>query len=290
MIHTIQSDQLIVSINEFGAELDSIACKKSKKEYLWQADPKHWDKKAPVLFPIVARLKDEKYNYNGKEYHLPIHGFADQSLFTTSGPDTDGSSITFSLESSEETLKVYPFKFKFNVVYEVTNNCLKTTYNVENKTDGLMYFSCGSHEGFAIDKLEDYYLEFDKDAHYQSLKFSERGLYEDGLITVIDCGRRYPLTFDLFEKNDSIAFANVPSKKITLASDKNNTKIIVDYTNVPNVVIWTRKNAPYICIEPWDGLPDPEADYGDFSKKPGIITLQKNETYDFVHRITITEG
>ena len=293
MKHSIHSDILTVVINEKGAELNSIKSNKSQKEYLWQGNPDVWDQQAPILFPIVGRLKDGKYTYDGKSYKLPIHGFAADSLFTTDGADENGNSIIFTLKSSTETLKIYPFDFIFRVIFKLNQNTLETTYQVENKSDGPMYFSCGSHEGYNVpwnqgESFDDYYLEFEKDADYQSLLVSENGLLLDSTFEVVK-GWHLPLSYELFKDNDSLAFAKVPSSRVTLGSNKNSTKIIVDYKNTPNLVLWTRQNAAYLCIEPWDGLPDYEATDGDFSKKPGNVCLQKGETYNMTHSIIIEE-
>jgi len=287
MNHSIQSNQLIATISENGAELISLISKKTQKEYIWQGNPQIWNQQAPILFPTVGRLKNGKYIYQGKEYELPIHGFASSSLFTTNG--SNGDTITFTLESSKDTLAVYPFDFVLNIIFTLKDNTLETTYQVQNKTNGDMYFSCGSHEGFNVSCLEDYYLEFDKDSTYKSLHVSENGLLLDSSFDVIKNGRRLPLSYELFKENGSLAFANIPSKKVTLASNKNDTKIIVEYENIPNLVLWTLQDAPYLCIEPWDGLPDFETSKGDFSNKPGIVRLEKDANYSLQHNITIEE-
>lgn len=287
MNHTIQSDKLIATISENGAELISLISKKTKKEYIWQANPQFWNQHAPILFPIVGRLKDGKYTYLGKTYQLPIHGFALSSLFTTEG--SMGDSITFTLKSSADTLAVYPFEFVLNVTFKLDGETLDTVYQVENKTDGCMYFSCGSHEGLALSQLEDYYLEFDKDADYKSAHVSEAGLLLKSNFDVINKGKLLPLNYELFKENGSLVFMDVPSKKVTLGSNKNDTKIIVEYENAPNLVLWTQQDAPYLCIEPWDGLPDFEVSDGDIANKAGMVRLEKDSNYSLQHKITIEE-
>lgn len=50
-------------------------------EYLWNGDPKHWKRHAPLLFPIVGRLQDDQYQYDGTIYKMYQHGFARDSNF-----------------------------------------------------------------------------------------------------------------------------------------------------------------------------------------------------------------
>lgn len=62
----LKSNQLTVVVSTKGAELQSIQKTDTGAEYLWQGDPTYWNRKAPVLFPIVGRLKDNQYTYKGQ--------------------------------------------------------------------------------------------------------------------------------------------------------------------------------------------------------------------------------
>jgi len=57
----LENEFLCVAINEFGAELTSIVRKSDQSEYVWNANPTFWGKHAPLLFPIIGRLKDQEY-------------------------------------------------------------------------------------------------------------------------------------------------------------------------------------------------------------------------------------
>ena len=291
MFHSLETGHLHVEVNDCGAELSSIFSKKTKTEYLWQGDPAFWPGRAPVLFPIVGRLKDGKYSYGGKDYQMSIHGFATSAPFVTEGQL--GDSLIFTYEDTKETRAIYPFAFTFRVIYTLQWNVLETIYEVTNKTDGPMYFSFGSHEGYrcprmAGESFNDYYLEFDHDNDYSILKMSENLLLTDERVTLIENGRRLPLNYDLFA-GDSLTFANIPSGKVILGSNKSSAKVEVNYDDAPNLVVWTRKNAPYVCIEPWYGLPDYDDTNGDLTKKRGIISLEKGGIFSWAHQITIYE-
>ena len=156
-----------------------------------------------------------------------------------------------------------------------------------------MYFSFGSHEGYWCPRLEnetfeDYYLEFDHDNTYSSIIMSERNLVSDETGPIIENGRRLDLSYDLF-KNDSLLFADIPSGKVTLGSRKSLPKVEIAYDDAPNLVIWTRPGAPFICIEPWYGMPDTEDTNGDLTKKRGIISLEKDGVFSWKHHISIYE-
>ena len=66
---SIKSNELTVAVKSFGAELASVK-DNTGKEYLWQANPDVWPNQAPVLFPIVSRLRNGSrpgvYTLDGK--------------------------------------------------------------------------------------------------------------------------------------------------------------------------------------------------------------------------------
>lgn len=117
-MYTIENTELSILINSAGAELNSIFCKSTGQEYLWNGDVNFWGKRSPVLFPIVGTLKNNAYFFNDKRYELGRHGFARDKYFQVS--DQTDSSITFSLQDDETTFPVFPFHFVFSIIYAIT--------------------------------------------------------------------------------------------------------------------------------------------------------------------------
>ena len=291
MLHTIKSETLRADINPIGAELSSLYSQKTGKEYLWQGDPTWWAGRAPVLFPILCAMKDDTYIYNGKTYNMPKHGFVRQAAFNTTG--AEGAKIVFEYTDNEETRGLYPFAFLFQVIFELSGNTLITTYRTENHNNCPMYFSFGSHEAYRCPREEgesfsDYYLEFDKDGTYISEKANDAGLLSGETFTVIENGRIIPLTPELFAC-DTLVFKNVQSSKIFLKSRKSPEVVEVDYQDAPYLGIWTKIGAPYVCIEPWYGLPDENCHDGRIENKLGIITVPANGSFEWTHTITVHE-
>lgn len=77
----IENEFLIATFAEEGAELVSLQSKETGIEYIWQGNPEFWARHAPVLFPIVGRLKEDTYMYQNQAYHLTQHGFARDQVF-----------------------------------------------------------------------------------------------------------------------------------------------------------------------------------------------------------------
>ena len=141
----ISSDILKVKVDSFGAELHSVK-DYNDTEYLWQADERIWKRHAPVLFPFVCNTASKKYTVNGKEFALSNHGFARDSEFELLFAKEN--STEFYLGFTDETLKIYPFRFGLYVNYTIDGNKLKVTYTVENKDDKDIYFFIGGHPAF----------------------------------------------------------------------------------------------------------------------------------------------
>ena len=151
MMVELKNEQLSVVVSEKGAELQSIK-DASGKEYLWQADPKYWNRRSPILFPIVCSVNDETYRVDGKEYHLPRHGFARDSEFKLIAQSP--RKVTFVLESSEATKKVYPYDFTLSVSYVLDANKIGVIWHVHNTDAREIHFQIGGHPAFNIPDMK----------------------------------------------------------------------------------------------------------------------------------------
>jgi galactose mutarotase-like enzyme len=274
----ILNEQLLVTIDEKGAELQNIQL--NGIEYLWQADAKYWSKHSPVLFPVVGELKDGKYIFNNKEYVLPRHGFARDKIF--SGEKISDSSAIFTLQSSAETLIVYPFPFVFRLQYELNKQSLLCTYIVQNTGDSDMYFSVGGHPAFKIpiDKnlqYNDYSLKFDNDTFLKRYVLHE-GLTGDDTETLSLDNDVLHLDKSLFY-DDAIVLKNINSKQIKLYSDKDAHGLTLMFEGFPYFGIWAAKDAPFVCLEPWCGIADNIHHDYQLTTKEGINQLKPGESW-----------
>jgi galactose mutarotase-like enzyme len=289
MKYFLQNDFLKLTIQSKGAELSSIVNKKNDKEYLWQADPKYWNRHAPVLFPIVGKLKKETYNFEHKDYQMSQHGFARDLDFKLVNDSKE--LLTFRLEESEETLKKYPFRFRFDITYELKGSAVEVSYQINGNNNKEIYFSVGAHPAFLCpihkaETFEDYYLEFSE------LETADRHLLTDSLFngkteTVLNNAKRLPLSYPLFE-NDAIVFSDLKSNEISLKSTKSENGVKVSFEGFPYMGIWTKEPcAPFLCIEPWCGLADNQNASGLLSEKEGIVKLSPHEVFRRHYQIEI---
>ena len=81
MQHILENDQRTVTVSTQGAEVQSIRNPTTGQEYIWTANPDVWARHAPVLFPIVGKLKDDQYQLGDDTYRMTQHGFARDQEF-----------------------------------------------------------------------------------------------------------------------------------------------------------------------------------------------------------------
>lgn len=274
MTTIIKNSVLTAEIKHFGAELISLKTNLNK-EYIWEGNPDFWGKHSPILFPIVGTLKNNSFHHNGMEYHLSRHGFARDMEFELI--NASDNSATFSIQSSDETLKVYPFEFELQLIYTLDKNNLLIAYKVINKGKFTMPFAIGAHPAFALpNQFENYAIAFEKE---EKLEYY---LLEDDLISnntkqLEVHNKQIPLTYKLFE-NDALIFKTLQSDSLTILENENPI-LRVHFKDFPSLGIWTKMNAPFLCIEPWFGYSDTNENSGNLLEKEGILILESNETF-----------
>lgn len=281
MTSQIKNDFLTATFNTLGAELISLTS--NGKELIWEGNSLFWDKQSPILFPTIGSLKDDTYFFEGKKYHLPRHGFAREKEFQIK--EHSANQIIFSLKQDEETLKVYPFHFELQIAYILVENKVEVHYSVQNNSNNFMHFSIGGHPGFALSQdFEKYALVFD---HKEELCFSllENHLLSDENQILETLDKILPLKYKLFEK-DALVFKNHKVDSVTIQkSGKDHIK--VSFKGFPDLGIWTKVGAPFICIEPWFGHADKVEANQNLLEKEGIISLGKNGLFQSVYTIEI---
>lgn len=283
MIVIISNAILKATINTFGAELISLV--KNNKNYIWKIDETYWNKTSPVLFPIVGRLINDSYSFNGEKYQLPRHGFARNMEF--SFDKKSDSQVVFELNESEETKINYPFDFKLLITYTLIENELVIEYFVRNQSDEVLPFSIGAHPAFAIsDKFENYSLQFNAANNFETHHLENESF--NGKTTLVETRNNViALNYSLFEK-DALVFKQLNSDEVIL-KNKENAILKVNFDHFPYLGIWTKENAPFLCIEPWCGLADAINHNGNIEDKEGMIHLPVGEDFLRTLRIEILE-
>lgn len=277
----IKDKNYSASILHFGAELESFT--KEKTNYIWSVDEQFWNKTSPVLFPIVGGLKNNSYQINGYEYELHRHGFARNFNFKVM--DTTENSVTFLLKENETTLQVYPFEFELQLKYILNENKLTLIYSVENNSKNIMPFNIGAHPAFSIpSNFKEYSLYFNKEEKLLSHQL-ENDLFIGKTIEIVSKNQQLALNYALFEK-DALVFKNIESKEIELHYN-NKPYIKISFSDFKHLGIWTKPNAPFLCVEPWMGYADKSNSNGKLLEKESIQTINPNEKFSCEFSIEI---
>ncbi|MEO9964706.1 MAG: aldose 1-epimerase family protein [Reichenbachiella sp.] len=293
MKYSIENDQFKVEIDECGAELCSILSKKTDYEYIWQADPKVWKGAAPVLFPIIGALKGGKYTYDGKTYELPKHGFVRNNKKVRLINRTS-SRLSFAISNDEETMAMFPFKFDMKISFFLFESRLQVFHEVVNTDSNPIYFSIGGHPAFNYpwkegENKDDYYLEFERKENNSIFVLSKNGLLTKKEKPLMKETQKLSLENGLFD-NDALIFTELNSSEVSIKSKSSKGKISVNFDDFPFLGVWSKPNANFLCIEPWDGLPDFEDSDQELTHKPGIIKLGPGSIHYASYTIQIFEA
>lgn len=282
MLHTIENELLICTIDSNGAEIRSLKNKTTNKEYIWQIDPSVWSSSSPVLFPAIGKIKEDKIFYKGIEYKMPKHGIVrnnNKLSFDQRAPNR----CSFSLKSSKETFKQYPFDFLFKVEFSLDDNRLNMAYHIENHDVNPMHFACGGHTAYACalndhTLLSDYVIEFPTPLVLKADTLGQSGLLSNYKREIKSKEGILPLSNTLFNE-DALVFSDIECNWVRLRKRNEKKGIIVRFKDYPHLALWSKPTADYVCIEPWLGLPDSENESIDLTDKTSYKTIDPNKKF-----------
>lgn len=270
--YQLENEMLKISVRELGAELCSLIKKETGTEYLWSGDPRYWSGISPVLFPVVGNFRDRQYRYQGKTYAMKQHGFARRKNFRLKSQTAD--EIWMVLEEDEETLDQYPFRFRLEIGYRLEQSVVRVMWNVCNPGDETLYFSIGGHPAIRCPLVG----EPDKTKAYLGIPAEDGALRY--LLVDADTGRvgeelhqfstengLHRITREMFDL-DALMFPEYQVREAFLAGEDKKPYIRLR-TEAPVTAFWSpaKTDAPFVCFEPWYGIPDGVAFQGTLEER-----------------------
>lgn len=244
-----------------------IGCQLRGEELFYLDKPTLDDKAAnirggnPVLFPICGPLKNFTYEWDGREYNMGQHGVARNSAWEVVGASEDGeASVTLRLRANEKTLAAYPFDFELVFTYALVDGELHTRQQYRNVgQNGPMPFYAGFHPYFAVQGSKD--IAYDTDA----TRYID---YNDDLI------KPYTGSVDLEPMKESFCLLDAKRTDISFPNGSG-SRVRLTYDPIfKYVVIWTLKDRPFVCVEPWMAQPL------ELNRGEELILLQAGETLE----------
>ena len=278
----LENGKLCVEINELGAEAARIYDKERDTEVLWEADAKFWKRHAPVLFPNVGKTYHNTVKIDGTQYPTSQHGFARDNEFRCI--ESGKTKASFLFASNEETKEVYPFDFELLITYTLEDKNLKVEWEVRNTGDEDMYFTIGGHPAFLFaepDEVKsDYLLRFPgkESLEYVLIDPAEAAVDPDKVYTLELQNECCQVTEEMFEK-DALIFDNGQITEVWLCRRDGTPYAGMKCEGFPNFGIWSVKDAPFVCLEPWMGRCDNVGFDGELSEKPNVNHAAPGESF-----------
>ena len=286
----LENEILSVEIAEHGAELTRIFNKKTQEDILWEADAKYWKRHAPVLFPNVGKTYKNTVKIKGVQYPTAQHGFARDSEFRCIYADE--KKAAFLLASTAEMKKVYPYDFQLIITYTLEENTINVNWEVKNPSTETIYFTIGGHPAFRFgkpeEKKEDYMLRFPgkKILSYVLIDPNEEAVDAKNVLELKLEQECYPLTEQLFEK-DALIFDHTQIEEVWLCRKNGTPYVGVKAEGFPNFGIWSVKDAPFVCLEPWMGRCDNIGFAQELSQKENVNSAAAGESFVKEYQIIV---
>ena len=287
-ISSIAKGRVTAAVDSAGAQLMSLTL--DGGEYLWQRDERFWPRCAPVLFPIVGNIRNDRADSAQGEIKFGRHGLARNYEHDLIARGDD--SLTYELVSSDDTRAKYPYDFCLRMTYRIVDDALEQEFYVENTGDVTLPFVVGGHPAFNVPAPGDdadfsaYCLKFAKAWSYTSPTIStETGLLDwQDRFELLDDSDTLPLTHELFDV-DTLTFEDVPERTVTLTGPAGHG-MRVDFDGFDYLGVWSAPNAPFVALEPWCGTATRTDEDDVFEHKQGMMFLAPGEsiTKTFVMR------
>lgn len=281
----ISNDQLSVTVSALGAEMQSLQ-DADGRDYLWHGDGAFWTGRAPILFPIVGRAPGDQISVGDHSAQMPQHGFARRSRFAL--VRADQTACTHVLTPTEAIRAVYPPDFRLELTHSLDGATLSVTATVTNTGPGPLPFGLGFHPAFrwplpgAADQPHRVTLN--------GAAAPEMARLSDGLLPP----QRHPSPFEkgrltlnqsLFDA-DAMLFPNAAVPGLSYGPDQG-PRLTFAFENLPDLALWSKPGAPFLCIEPWHGTAARTTDGPTIKDRPNAITLSPGQNRHFAYRVTI---
>jgi len=287
--YIIAGDLLRASVKTAGGELCRLQTG-TGLDLLWDGVPGVWARQAPTLFPVVGSLKGDRLLHEGVSYPMPRHGFAKDREWTLKR--LTAHSITLRLVDDAASRAQYPFPFELCVTYHIHDNQLRIQYDLTNPGEGPLFASLGAHPGFRWPIHPDipkqaHHLVFEKPEAANLPLLNDQGLLAGTQPSPLK-GRDLALKDELFGR-DALVFTQAESNALRYSGP--GTPILeLSWEGFPQLGLWSKPGADFLCVEPWRGHASPEDFDGEFRTKPGVFQVGSGATTTSAWALRVLPG
>ena len=275
----IENADLVVEVSTLGAEMQSLKTADGR-DWLWNGDATWWTGRSPILFPIVGKAPGDMLAVNGQTYPMAQHGIARRREFAL--VEQSINACRHQLVSTPETRAVYPFDFRLTLEHRLDGRKLSVTATVENTGDTPLPFGIGFHPAFLWPlpgaENKPHAVTLDNGAEPGVVQL-EDGLIGKTLPTSPFEAGRLDLAHSLFD-NDALIFPEGAGTGLTFGAD-DGPGLSFTFHNLPNIALWQKPGAPFLCIEPWHGMAAHAGGTAELVERPYTVALAAGDAMDF---------
>lgn len=235
-----------------------------------------------ILFPFANRIKDGRYDFEGKTYQFDVnekalnnalHGLVYNKTFELISQETseEYASVTLIYDEVKTTLG-FPYTYSIKLEYVLTENTLDLNVEIKNTGSKTFPFTIGWHPYFLSSNLYDSQVDFNSD---KKIIFDERNITigvndfkKNGNFEILD-----KFLDDCFVLNSKEIVFNTPKYNLELSTSEKDSFL----------QLYTPPHKNTIAIEPTTGVSD------SFNNGIGLKTLQPNETYTIHWNLKIND-
>ena len=289
---TLSNDILTLEVATHGAEMVSL--RKQGHELLWTGDDAYWNRHAPILFPAVGKPYNNELHIDGTPYPMKQHGYARDSEFHVDDGARTATSMT--MQALFPAGGSYPYRLGLTVDYRLVGSTVEAVWTVENRDEHDAYFQIGAHPGFLLpdyrrdDAVHGYVRYYSRDGQpVQPVIVS--GLADGNRIRLAEpqtVEQMMPITGDTFA-HDALMFEDGQVTCAELCDKHRHPVLRVDCPQAEAFGIWAPHKAgcPFVCLEPWCGICDPQGFAADISCRQYIHRLAPAGRYTFTYCIEV---
>ena len=212
----------------------------------------------PVLFPLVSsnRVGDREhcYEWEGRVFELPQHGFARRTKWTAIAQAAD--SVTLELADTEATRAVYPFTFRHCLTYRLAGGRLHWEQVIENRSPNVLPFGTGFHPYFQVPLT----ARSERAACFVDVPAARRmtpvGRYDQF------AGKPFPAQnwSVAADVADTLFLSDLQKRELSLVDPGSELEVVLNWEEAPqfrHAALWSKTtDAPFYCLEPWTSLPN----------------------------------
>lgn len=280
----IASGELEVTVSDLGAEMQSLS--RGGQDFLWHGDAQWWSGRSPILFPIVGKAPDDRVEIDGAGGEMKQHGFARRMRFERA--KVDPGRVVHMLTDNVETHAAYPKPFALTVTHAVTGPTLNVSALVANTGRSPLPFGLGFHPAFCWPlpgaEGQEHKIVLANNAEPEMTRLRDGFVSETKRPSPF---RRGSLTLDPAQfEDDAMIFADGAGEKLTYAAE-GGPRLTFEFDGLPNLALWQKPGAPFICIEPWHGLAARDGAGPEIAERPFTRTLSPGESARFRWSVTL---